>query len=133
MNCWPDIKNKLHDLYNITLDSNVVVPKMDADLLAFLHLLKFVPVRRVKFENALNSFVVFSEVFYFWKNIVMHFFKSIVFSCVQNPNADPIELLQSNNLSPIIIAIIANHVPVPAAKYYIGWQDRVFSVRFLFK
>lgn len=80
MNCWPDIKNKLHDIYNITLDPNVVVPKMDDDLLAFLHLLKFVPVRRVKFENALKSFVVFSEVFYFWKNhVLMHFFQSIIF------------------------------------------------------
>lgn len=62
-NVWPTIKHKPRELYQIRLDENVVESTNDEDILDFLHLLKFIPARRVLLLNAMKQFLVFSKVF----------------------------------------------------------------------
>lgn len=64
INIWPEIKNMPQQIYNIALDNDFQVPTHDPDVMCFLHLLKWLPSRNTKFQNAVKAFAKFVEVNY---------------------------------------------------------------------
>lgn len=60
--CWPNIRDIPRSKFQVDVSEDVGHSVGDADVLDFLNLLKFVPSRRVKMENAIKSLIVFVEV-----------------------------------------------------------------------
>ncbi|XP_055307057.1 uncharacterized protein LOC129571306 [Sitodiplosis mosellana] len=102
MNTWPEIKHTARDVHDIHVPENII-PMNNPEILDFLHLLKFIP-SRAKFENVIKEFIIFGKT----------------------QHDDPVRMVQPRNPHPIII-VIYGLIPAPDTKFYIGWQDRIFS------
>lgn len=62
---WPKVQKIPYIDYEIRIDGSVhpIINKSN-DVLDFLSFFKLIPTHRVKFQNAVDSFIVFSEVSY---------------------------------------------------------------------
>lgn len=59
---WKCFENKPSVKYNIELNDNDPIFHRDLDVHRFFLFLKMLPCHRVKFENSVKSFMVFSQV-----------------------------------------------------------------------
>lgn len=59
---WKKIETKPSEIYKIEIKDNKPMYNRDMNVHRFLLFLKMIPCHKVKFENAANSFMVFSEV-----------------------------------------------------------------------
>lgn len=125
---WPIIKNKPHDVHNIRIDSDFIVPTVDGDILGFLHLIKFLPAPRIKFEGSVNAFIKFDVVNFINAELFDYNEICALFQNLQNSNTDPMKMIEPRNPHPIILAVITNTNETEHKKFYIGCQERVFSV-----
>lgn len=63
---WPTIRNKPNLLFGTEIDEDVLLPTEDTDVRCFVHLLKFLPAKRVKLKNAVKSLIKFCTVSNFY-------------------------------------------------------------------
>lgn len=59
---WKEIEMKPMEKYNIALTDNATIFHKDLDVHRFFLFLKMLPCHRTKFDSAVKSFMVFSEV-----------------------------------------------------------------------
>lgn len=59
---WKAIENKPSEIHKIEIKENNPMYHRDLNVHRFFLFLKMLPCHKVKFENAANSFMVFSEV-----------------------------------------------------------------------
>lgn len=64
---WKKIETKPSEIYKIEIKDNNPMFNRDIDLHRFFLYLKMLPCHKIKFENAVKSFMVFSEVIRFEK------------------------------------------------------------------
>lgn len=130
INIWPTIKNFPYTSHNIRIDLNKYpVCLKDGNVHDILSYLQLVATHRVTIDNAIKSFMVYSDVRFFISKILWEiessFLSPIIF---QNPLEDPVQLIQNNNNHPYLI-IISSQI-CDKFKYYVDIEKRLVSVSF---
>lgn len=128
MSVWPTIREKPKTQLNVSIDSIDDYHKQDElhDLLTFV---KAFPNHRTKFENAVKSFMIFSNVCV--KCVLCMICVDFICNNVncfdfQDPTVDPLHLLKGQSDVPRIIIIFSEEDSI--TKFYVCVQKSLFSV-----